>query len=272
MNPYHANNTYVLDQNIPADQGFDLFIKALSEQENVAPDLLGNITILSRTEGYYPFAVKWGHFDGTFAGTPCVRYKDALIRKDRVSGPYQVSCRRVYALSDTLAKTCERIVPKDEEGERPDHLNLLVDIEHYLSENFHLFQNATHIGTAETVDDVNGKLLKRKDKRYRDSVDTICQRTAHDRVDGDEVENLEYDWRATSEGDELLYVPLLVVEYAYGGKTYVAAVPLQEDRFEPLITYPYYYKVQALENAGNQETGAIRHGGMYGFGFWAGAA
>ena len=64
-------NIYILERNLSAEESFDTFLQKLKTLKNIAPDIYKEIEIISKTEKYYPFAIMYGTYSGTYSGTAC---------------------------------------------------------------------------------------------------------------------------------------------------------------------------------------------------------
>lgn len=76
----------LLKHTIDPSDGVAIFLKALKNAPDVAPDIYKEIEIMSVTQGYYPFSVVDKQYSGTYDGVACYRkqvpYTDYETRTD----------------------------------------------------------------------------------------------------------------------------------------------------------------------------------------------
>jgi len=76
----------VLKHTVDPSDGIAIFLKALKNAPDVAPDIYKEIEIMSVTQGYYPFSVVDKQYSGTYDGVACYRkqvpYTDYETRTD----------------------------------------------------------------------------------------------------------------------------------------------------------------------------------------------
>lgn len=76
----------VLKHTVDPSDGVAIFLKALKNAPDVAPDIYKEIEIMSVTQGYYPFSVVDKQYSGTYDGVACYRkqvpYTDYETRTD----------------------------------------------------------------------------------------------------------------------------------------------------------------------------------------------
>lgn len=80
-------NMYILERTISPESAFDSFIKGLMSLKNIAPDVYKEISIISKSECYYPFAVMYGTYSGSYSGTACFK-KEVPVTVEKIKEKY----------------------------------------------------------------------------------------------------------------------------------------------------------------------------------------
>lgn len=296
-------NMYILERTISPESAFDSFIKGLMSLKNIAPDVYKEISIISKSECYYPFAVMYGTYSGSYSGTACFKkevpvtvekikekYIDGQFRKVKVqeieyrteidkqpaSGTYSAKCREIYSLSSCLTDYCSGICL----GKLEKDFDFISILEEYFDDVYNNYiDNIKKLDidnlnvdiplADETIDE---KLLQRGTRLYKKVIDGTCSSVARRCVGGNYSENVTYNWGTDYQETFYLYLPIQVVEFAYKGDIYLSVTALAEGCKKNNVVYPYYNTVDNVESEGNREVYKASHKGTYGFIAWLFAA
>ena len=292
-------NIYILEKNLSAEESFDTFLQKLKTLKNIAPDIYKEIDIISKTEKYYPFAIMYGAYSGTYSGTACYKkevpvpvekvqekfingqfrkVKETVIEyrteidKKPASGSYTAKCRKIYSLSSSLTNIISNMCVSRKK-KKPD---LIDQLEAYFNDSYGSFCDNIHqididcfnydIPLSESS--LDEKLMQRARELYNKSVDNHCSAIANGCVGGDYPEQVSFNRHTNSQKLFYLYIPIQVVEYAYKGDIYVSVMALVDTCNKDNLVYPYYNKIDSISEEGDQEVYKVSHKGMYGFGAW----
>lgn len=296
-------NMYILEKTISPESAFDSFVKGLMSLKNIAPDVYKEISIISKTECYYPFAVMYGTYSGSYSGTACFKkeveytdwenYTDYVngkpvkrrrpvtktkieIEKQPASGTYSAKCREIYSLSSCLTNCCSKICLSKLEKDF-DFISILEEYfddvyNNYIDNIKKLDVDNLNIDIPLADETIDNKLLQRGTKLYKKVIDRTCSAVASRCVGGDYSEHVTYNWGTDFQEIFYLYLPIQVVEYAYKGDIYLSVTALAEGCKKNNVVYPYYNKVDNVESEGSQEVYKASHKGTYGAITWLLAA
>lgn len=205
--------------------------------------------------------------------------------KELCSGTYSADCREIYSISSTL----NSLLTKYQAGKFDDFVEskwgtleasnsyLIKSLESNINTLYDAFYdktiqlNADNLPTDMTIDVIPaGKKswAKRADAQYTESVNSACKTQARICVGGDKSENISFDWNATSECINYIYIPVQVIEYSYKGDFYFVTNILSKQCSDLSFVYPYYKKVDAVTNEGNKNIYNMRPKGGYGAWAW----
>ena len=271
-------NIYILEKNLSAEESFDTFLQKLKTLKNIAPDIYKEIDIISKTEKYYPFAIMYGAYSGTYSGTACYKkevpvpvekvqekfingqfrkVKETVIEyrteidKKPASGSYTAKCRKIYSLSSSLTNIISNMCVSRKK-KKPD---LIDQLEAYFNDSYGSFCDNIHqididcfnydIPLSESS--LDEKLMQRARELYHKSVDNHCSAIANGCVGGDYPEQVSFNRHTNSQELFYLYIPIQVVEYAYKGDIYVSVMALVDTCNKDNLVYPYYNKIRKLQ-------------------------
>ncbi len=68
-----ASYISVVKHTVSPKRGVILFLEALRHAPDVAPDIFKEISVVSTTQGYYPFSIEWESYSGEYDGIACYR-------------------------------------------------------------------------------------------------------------------------------------------------------------------------------------------------------
>ena len=107
-----ASAVMVVKHTITPDDGVAMFLKALKNAPDVAPDIYKEVEIMSVKQGYYPFCVMDKQFSGTYEGVACYRrkvpYTDYETRTDYHNKNQDGSYRKVQVAVTKYREEIER--------------------------------------------------------------------------------------------------------------------------------------------------------------------
>ena len=290
-------NIYILERNLSAEESFDTFLQKVKTLKNIAPDIYKEIEIISKTEKYYPFAIMYGTYSGTYSGTACYKkevpvpvekvqekfingqfrkVKETVIEyrteidKKPASGSYTAKCRKIYSLSSSLTNIISNMC-LSKAKKKPD---LIAQLEAYYNDSYGSFCDNIHQIDIDSFNyDIplsdsflDDKLMRRAKELYDKSVDNRCSAIASDCVGGDYPEQVSFNRHTDSQKLFYLYIPIQVVEYAYKGDIYVSTMALVGSCQKNNLVYPYYNKIDHVSKEGDCEIDKVSYNGTYGVG------
>ncbi len=297
-------NMYILERTISAENAFDSFLNNLRTQKNIAPDIYKEIEIISKTEEYYPFAVMHGSYSGTYSGTAVFKKEvQRMVQEEKkefidgkwvkverlvpkpdfiddpkpASGNFSVKCKEIASLSNALA-TVVRVKCADKCNEKND---FFATIENYIDNCYGTIASLMvplvigdpSIDLPIKDESIGENMKKRAFSLYNTRVSNACYNAACECIGGYKQKNVKtHNVRTDHQAIDFVYIPIQVVEYAYKGDFYISTIVLVDDCKRNNLTYPYYNKIDAVEEEGNQEVAETSHKGMYGFFAWLMAA
>lgn len=300
---FQTPNMHILERTISPEKAFVSFLKNFKSLKNAAPDIYKEIEIISKSEAYYPFAIMYGSYYGSYSGTACFRkqvpvpvekIKEEFVNGERrkvkvteieyrteidkkpASGTYTTDWREVFSLSASLFNSCSGLC----KSKLQKDFSFVSELESYFDDTYRDYLDSVQTLDLDKIspdlplsdENIEEKLLNRAKKLYKDRVDRACYSTARKSVGGDSTENVRYDWSTRSQSVYYLYIPIQVVEYAYKGDFYIAVTALVEGCKKHNLIYPYYETIDSVAKEGSQEVNKTRHKGMYGFWAWFAAA
>ncbi len=146
--------------------------------------------------------------------------------------------------------------------------SLLQHLEQQVSENYEHYANAltetalAEDGQLDGLEVVTEVLDDAWEKRFSEKFNRILQKKGADRVKnalpGDFTENVHCYSKTTYNHTEEFYLPIQVIEYAYRGKFYLAAMVLTRET-EVLFSYPCTTEIKRAESEANQAVAEVKN-------------
>lgn len=210
------------------------------------------------------------------------KYREEIDRQP-VNGTFCVDQCGVFTVSGQLGRKFTKLNPEDYDeafggnaGKGSDQTHCRNDIllkktEDYVRNRYQNWKDGlTEIYTAKQpeidgipiiIDDIDPAWGRRRASLIKQAVYDKISRETEEKMPGDFYENLHCSWQANYSREDIIYVPIQIIEYAYRGQFYLAVLILTADNYM-LLSYPCDTEQEKERAKSDEQIEAVKGKGL----------
>lgn len=221
--------------------------------------------------------------DGTYkkVQVAVTKYREEIERQP-VNGTVIVGSTKVITLNDEFAKKItplspnqyDSIISNDEYSEESigtmyqSKYNdaVLHAIELYLTTEYDNLKQQMEKSNPDEVDKIYGislfdeydsSWISRGESIIKEELENKLRDKINTSIPGDFNENVTYRWYESYNDEEVMYIPMHIIEYAHGGKFYISVMPLCQDKIQ-ITSYPRNMETKSVKKEASKNVSEIK--------------